>query len=94
MRVVFQILLLATGFTACTKGREAFNDLHAGMSRSQVEQVLGTPDSSRLRNGEQCDLYSLWRDFWNRRPGNYSDRYFVCYDDNKIISYGMVGDEF
>ena len=94
MRVASLMLLIGAFLIGCSTSRGGFNDLRAGISRSEVEQRLGPPDSSRLRDGEQCDLYSLWRDFWNRRLGDYSDRYFVRYEDDKVISYGRVGDEF
>jgi hypothetical protein len=65
---------------ACgTMPRERTNDLDVGMSKEQVIAALGAPDSTRVRNGEQCLMYSFWRDFWNRRPGNYSDRYYACF---------------
>ncbi|WP_446728629.1 outer membrane protein assembly factor BamE domain-containing protein [Pleomorphomonas sp. T1.2MG-36] len=74
--------------------REKLSTLEPGMSKEQVVKVLGQPDSSRLRNGESCLMYSMWRDFWNRRPGDYSDRYFACFSNNKLTSYGRVGDDF
>jgi hypothetical protein len=87
-------ICLALSLIGCAAPRESFNDLREGMTQSEVEQKLGRPDSSSLRNGEQCSVYSLWRDFWNRRPSDYSDRYFVCYTDKKVSSYGRIGDEF
>lgn len=69
------------------------NELRLGMNREQVQALLGTPDSSSAEKGRgECSYYSLWRDFWNRRPGDYSDRYFVCYEEGKVASFGRVGD--
>lgn len=69
------ILFLALG--GCAAPRQATLGLEPGMTKAETLQILGEPDSRRMRNGEDCYMYSFWRDFWNRRPGDYSDRYFA-----------------
>lgn len=64
------------------------------MTKAETLQILGEPDSRRMRNGEDCYMYSFWRDFWNRRPGDYSDRYFACFSAERLTSFGRVGDQF
>ena len=91
-RVILLLMGLALG--ACAAPRSQTNSLQSGMSKAQVVSILGEPDSSRLRNGDDCLMYSLWRDFWNRTPGNYSDRYYACFTAGKLSSYGRVGDTF
>jgi hypothetical protein len=88
------LLLMALSLGACAAPRSQTNSLQSGMSKAQVVSILGEPDSSRLRNGDDCLMYSLWRDFWNRTPGNYSDRYYTCFTAGKLSSYGRVGDTF
>jgi hypothetical protein len=90
----FVLLLMALSLGACAAPRSQTNNLQSGMSKAQVVSILGEPDSSRLRNGDDCLMYSLWRDFWNRTPGNYSDRYYACFTAGKLSSYGRVGDTF
>ena len=88
------IFALALCLSACAAPREKTLELEVGMSSGEVRAALGEPDSKRLRNGEECFMYSYWRDFWNRRPGDYSDRYFACFQAGKLASYGRVGDNF
>lgn len=91
-----RLILLAAiaALAGCAAPRNQMNDLSAGMSKAQVIKQLGEPDSSRLRNGDDCLLYSFWRDFWSRRPGDYSDRYYTCFTNDRLTSYGRVGDDF
>lgn len=88
--LILTILLL----TSCANPRSATNDLRLGMSRNEVRDIMGkSPDSSAAIKGRgECDYYSMWRDFWNRVPGNYSDRYYTCYQQGKLAFYGRVGD--
>lgn len=90
----FIIATLALSISACgTAPRSDTNNLSLGMSVSEVKEVMGTPDSTAAVKGRgECYYFSLWRDFWNRRPGNYSDRYYTCFQDGKLAYYGRVGD--
>lgn len=88
------ILLTATiMLSACAAPRATTNELELGMSKAQVKALMGEPDSSAAIKGQgDCYYYSMWRDFWNRRPGNYSDRYYACFNDKGLAAYGRVGD--
>ena len=88
------ILLTATILlSACAAPRSTTNDLELGMTKDQVRGIMGEPDSSAAMAGQgDCYYYSMWRDFWNRRPGDYSDRYYVCFQNGATVSYGRVGD--
>ncbi len=86
-------LLTTILLAACAAPRSTTNDLELGMTKDQVRSIMGEPDSSAAMAGQgDCYYYSMWRDFWNRSPGNYSDRYYVCFQDGKTVSYGRVGD--
>lgn len=88
-KIVFPLLLLS----ACAAPRSTTNDLEVGMSKAEVRAIMGEPDSSSAIKGQgECSYYSMWRDFWNRHPGSYSDRYYVCFENRKVVSYGRVGD--
>ena len=88
------IILTATlMLSGCAAPRATTNELKLGMTKDQVRFLMGEPDSSAAIQGQgDCTYYSLWRDFWNRRPGDYSDRYYVCFKDGKSVAYGRVGD--
>lgn len=78
---------------ACAAPRSTTNNLQLGMSRAEVHKIMGTPDSSSAVKGQgECSYYSMWRDFWNRTPGSYSDRYYVCFQKDKAVAFGRVGD--
>ena len=79
--------------SACVTSRGKTNDLEMGMSPAQVKAIMGEPDSTKASKDQGlCYMYSLWRDFWNRRPGDYSDRYYACFMKDKLVSYGRLGD--
>jgi len=87
------VLLCVSGCFSTTPTRQKTNELKLGMSPQAVANILGDPDSSSAEQGQgSCYMYSMWKDFWNRRPGDYSDRYYTCFKDDKLISYGRVGD--
>jgi hypothetical protein len=86
------VLALALVLAGCAAPRSNMNLIHVGMAREQVASIMGTPDSSAGSLGQDCAYYSLWRDFWNRRPGDYSDRYYICFERDKVSRYGRVGD--
>jgi hypothetical protein len=44
---------------SCAAPRSQVNALQAGMTQEQVVGIMGEPDSTRLRNGENCLMYSL-----------------------------------
>jgi len=68
------------------------NKLSLGMTKSQVIEAMGNPDSTSAQGGAEYLKYNLWRDFWDRRPGDYSDGYFVRLMNGKVESYGRMGD--
>lgn len=93
MKNLTLILISGLVLTSCVTPRSQTNALEMGMSQEEVMQIMGEPESSSLReDGTQCLNYSLWRDFWNRSPGNYSDRYYACFRENMLVSYGNQED--
>ena len=94
MRKTIFILFIGVLLTSCAGPRSSTNSLELGMSKDEVRAMMGEPDSSAAIKGQSdCYYYSMWRDFWNRSPGNYSDRYYVCFQvDKTVIAYGRVGD--
>jgi hypothetical protein len=74
-------------------GTPKMNTLSVGMTKAEVIAVMERePDSTSAQRGVEYLTYLLWRDFWNRRPGDYSDRFFVKLINGKVESFGKVGD--
>ena len=77
--------LLAGCVTATT-----VEQVRAGMSPDQVQSVLGEPETVAHAPGTQCSYYTVLKDFWSRTPWSLSNRYYVCYDDGKVKSFGRA----
>ena len=74
-------------------GTPKMNRLSVGMTKAEVISVMDRePDSTSAQGGVEYLTYLLWRDFWDRRPGDYSDRFFVRLINGKVESYGKAGD--
>lgn len=84
-------VILVLFLSACA-GTPKMNKLSLGMTKQQVIGAMGTPDSTAAQGGAEYLTYKLWKDFWDRSPGNYSEPYFVRLVDGKVESYGRVGD--
>jgi hypothetical protein len=66
------------------------DQVRAGMSPDQVQAVLGEPETVAHAPGAQCSYYTVLKDFWSRTPWSLSNRYYVCYDDGKVKSFGRA----
>jgi hypothetical protein len=74
----------------CAVEAKNIDRIQAGMSRNQVQAIMGPPEAVAHSSGNECAYYSLLKDFWSRVPWSLSDRYYVCYDDGKAASFGKV----
>jgi hypothetical protein len=74
----------------CAVQAKNIDRVQAGMSRDQVQAIMGVPETVAHAPGNECAYYSLLKDFWSRVPWSLSDRYYVCYDDGKVASFGKV----
>lgn len=79
-------LLLLAG---CVHG-DNVERLQAGMDRDQVRAVMGPPEASTHSPGKDCAYYTVLKDFWSRTPWSMSDRYYVCFTDGKVDTYGRA----
>ena len=87
LAVVLSIAVLSTG---CAPGTKDIDRVQAGMDRDQVREVIGPPDSVAQAAGRECAYYTLLKDFWSRVPWSMSDRYYVCFDNGKVESFGKA----
>ena len=82
-------LLIATLASGCVHG-EAVEQVQAGMNREQVAALMGPPDSSTNTAGRECAYYTVAKDFWSRVPWSMTDRYYVCFTDGKVETFGLA----
>ena len=52
--------------------------------------MMGQPQAVAHSPGRECDYFVLLKDFWSRVPWSITDRYYVCYNDGKVESFGKV----
>jgi len=60
------------------------------MSPVEVQAIMGPPETLVRSPGKECAYYTLLKDFWSRVPWSISERYYVCYDNGKVGSFGKV----
>ncbi len=81
--------LLSTALlTGCVHGDSV--ERQAGMDRDQVRTLMGPPDGSAHSPGKDCAYYTVLKDFWSRTPWSMSDRYYVCFTDGRVETYGRA----
>ena len=76
--------------SACAPAARSLDQVQPGMTPQQVAAIMGPPQAVAYSAGKQCAYYVLLKDFWSRVPWSVSDRYFVCYDGDKVDSFGRV----
>ncbi len=82
-------ILTALTVAGCVHGGTV-EQVHAGMSRDQVAALMGPADMSTSTPGRECAYYTVLKDFWSRVPWNMSDRYYVCFTDGKVDTFGRA----
>jgi len=82
-------LLTALLLAGCVHG-DNVERLQAGMDREQVRAVMGPPEGSTYTPGKDCAYYTVLKDFWSRTPWSMADRYYVCFTDGKVETYGKA----
>lgn len=74
---------------ACVHG-DSVERLQAGMSREQVQTLMGAPESSAYAPGKDCAYYTVLKDFWSRTPWDMTNRYYVCFTDGRVDTFGRA----
>jgi SmpA/OmlA family protein len=83
-------LLLAFTAAGCAVPAKNMDRIQAGMNRDQVRAIMGPPAAVAYSAGKECAYYALLKDFWSRVPWSLSERYYVCYDEGKVETFGKV----
>jgi hypothetical protein len=86
------LLLLIATLAGCAVQAKNIDRVQAGMNRDQVRSIMGQPGTVAHSPGKECAYYTMLKDFWSRVPWSVSDRYYVCYDNGKVESFGKVDD--
>ena len=74
----------------CAVPARNMDRVQAGMNRDQVQSIMGQPIAVAHSPGKECAYYELLKDFWSRVPWSVSERYYVCFDDGKVASFGKI----
>ena len=82
-------LIIAFVLAACVH-TDSLEQIHAGMDRSQVAALMGPPETTSNTAGRECATYVVAKDFWSRVPWSVTDRYYVCFTDGKVETFGKA----
>ena len=69
---------------------DSVEQIHAGMDRSQVAALMGPAETTTNTAGRECATYVVTKDFWSRVPWSMTDRYYVCFTDGKVETFGVT----
>lgn len=83
-------LSVAVLVAGCAAPARTLDRIRPGMNRQEVQSMLGSPQAVVHSPGKECAYYTLLKDFWSRVPWSTSDRYYVCYDDGRVESFGKA----
>ena len=75
---------------ACCVHAASVERIHAGMERGQVAALMGPPETTSSTAGRECATYVVTKDFWSRVPWSMTDRYYVCFTDGKVETFGKA----
>ncbi len=84
-------LLFPLLIAGCVHG-SSLEQVQAGMTHEQVAALMGPADGTSNEPGRECAYYTVLKDFMSRTPWSISDRYYVCYADGKVDTFGKAED--
>ncbi|MFO1158222.1 MAG: outer membrane protein assembly factor BamE [Reyranellaceae bacterium] len=90
MKRLVLALPVVLSIAACAAPARTLGQIQPGMSREQVQSLIGPPQTVAHSPGKECAYYTLLKDFWSRVPWSVSDRYYVCYDQGRVEAFGKV----
>lgn len=81
------IMLLIVFVVGCTTSASKLNEVSIGMTKSEVIQILGAPETMSAKSGTELLLYGI--------PSNdFSEKFFVALFNGKVMEYGQGWQEF
>lgn len=84
------VLSIALSLGGCAGSGRSIDHVQAGMNREQVQSIMGRPETTAHSPGKECAYYTRLKDFWSRVPWSVSERYYVCFDEGRVESFGKV----
>lgn len=88
MKRVALVLLAMLLLTACASTSKKTNQLRLGMSKQQVIEVMGMPDSTSSM--DEVVFLKYFLSSYGLSP--FADNYYVRLTNGKVDAYGRVGD--
>lgn len=82
--------LLSIALLAACASADNVERVQAGMSRDQVQAIMGPPESSVHSPGKDCAYYTVLKDFWSRTPWTMTNRYYICFTDGRVETFGRT----
>jgi hypothetical protein len=89
MRRLTYVFPLAALLAGCVTGSNV-ERVEPGMDREQVYSIMGPPEGMAHSPGKDCAYYRVLKDFWMRTPWSMSNRYYVCYTDGRVDTFGRA----
>lgn len=92
MRSALLLLLACFAFllAGCSGGPSRIEGITEGMTKAEVIAVLGEPRHVSPVAGSDYLTYKVWRSFWRRAPGNYTDIHYVKFTNGRVVQYGDI----
>jgi hypothetical protein len=97
VRKFFVLVLSAMGLVGCATGSSHMNQVSIGMTKADVVNVLGAPESTRATGQTEYMIYTLrdrmgGRPFVDPAPYQVLSQYYVRLTGGRVDAYGQVGD--
>lgn len=77
--------LIALVLQGCSTSASKLSLISPGMTKAEVVNVLGTPESVSGQGGDEVFIYTL-SNSWNSPVWN--EKYAVIFSDGKVVRYG------
>jgi hypothetical protein len=90
MTFVYLLVCCASVLSSCATAYK-MNKLELGMTKQEVIKKIGKPDSTSAQEHCVYLMYNLYETDADSFDGRYT-RYFVRLIDDKVESFGQVGD--
>ncbi len=92
MRPALTLLFACFAFllVGCSGGPSRIEGIAEGMTKKEVVAVLGEPRYTSQVSGSEYLTYKVWRSFWRRAPGNYTDIHYVQFTNGRVVQYGDI----
>lgn len=87
MRGIAPVIIIASLMTTgcATTSAKRLNEISVGMTKSEVIQILGNPESVSGNGSQELFLYTLSNSFTN---AEWNSTYAVQFVEGRVVRYG------